>query len=173
MHFCRPLSYHFSQSAFAELRGVICWVKVTTASKEESRQEKDCCLQIPAGRKMWQWHRAGIHSFFKCVPEEWKNLLQGITKRKKICLLLTCKLIRSDSGKGTSGLLEHPPLLCHPKYFRLLTAARISKQRRDPLHLPLSLPHQPQVLVEGQRSFHIYFRHVYPVLLCLSGQANI
>lgn len=68
-------------------------------------------------------------------------------KENKSCLLLTCRLIRSDSGKGKSGLAEHPPLLCHPKYFKILTAANISKLLYDHLHLPLpSLPQQPQAL---------------------------
>lgn len=76
-----------------------------------------------------------------------ENFTSRNNKENKSYLLLTCRLIRSDSGKGKSGLPEHPPLSCHPKYFKVLTGGRISKQLYDHLHLPLpSLPQQPQAL---------------------------
>lgn len=91
-------------------------------------------------------------------------------------ILLTCRLIRSGSGKGKSGLVEQPPLVCHPKYFAILTqqpefpsCCRITFTSCCP---PCCSSHR-RWMDDGQRSAHIYFRRVYPVLLCLSGQANI
>lgn len=111
------------------------------------------------------------------TPLELKNLPQKENNTEnKSHILLTRRLIRSDSEKGKSGLVEQPPLSCHPKYFKILSqqpgfpsCCRITFTSR----CPPRRGSRGRRMDDGQRSAHIYFSRVYPVLLCLSGQANI
>lgn len=109
-------------------------------------------------------------------PVELKNFTSKNNRKNKSHILLTRRLIRSDSGKGKSGLVEQPPLLRHPKYLKIL-----AQQPEFPgccgitftSHCPRCHSSRRRWMDDGQRSSHIYFRRVYPVLLRLSGQANI
>lgn len=176
LHSCSVPS-PLSQSDFAEIRGV---TSDDSQAHTSRRQGKKSLFADPSREEAVSDTGLDVQLFQICAaplkPAELKKFTSKNNTENKSHILLTHRLIRSDSGKGKSGLVEQPPLSCHPKYFKILAeqpgfpgCCRITFTSR----CPRCRSSRRRWMDDGQRSAHICFSHVYPVLLCLSGQANI